>query len=357
MRYILNRLAPYLLIGLATLVIIFVIISRGTDTRGTVDRFSMDDVEVVSKIMLQGNGQKLILTRQQESGAWLLNNQYPADGVAANNLLSVLRNAVVKRPVSTMKSKEINNLIDNHGVRVEVFRQSYWINLPGVIEMIPRKKRMHGFYIVSPSEDETTTYARLLRSEDPYEIHIPGSGSVLSKRFVPDILLWKDPVVLSLRPSQIKQVRVHDKLVEAESFELTTGDHGVVHMKRIDGEAIEQELINKRKMDLFLRSFFGLFYEKLLTDKEIIQYQLLMSGQPFLQIEVVDTSDNQTTLAFFRIDVSHANTLLPIYSDFDPNRFILLVNGNTYALAQYLVFNRIMRPLGYFLTNDPDSTL
>ena len=356
MRHITNRFAPHLLFGLAILVFVILIFVRRTDIHGTVDRFSMDGVELVTMIILQDSVQKLTLTRQ-ESGAWLLNNQQPADGVAVKNLLSVLRNAVVERPVSTLQKEEINNLLNNHGVRVEVFRQSYWINLPGVIEVIPRKKRMHGFYIASSSEDRTTSYARLLRSEDPYEIHIPGSGSVLSQRFVTDTLAWKDPVVLSLRPAHIKQVRVYDRMIERESFELTIRDHGIVHMKRSDGTVIEQELINKRKMDLFLRSFFGLFYEKLLSEREIMEYQLLMSGQPFMQIEVVDTSGNLTSLAFFRVDVSHASTLLPIYSDYDPNRFILLVNGDTYALAQYLVFNRIMRPLGYFLIYDPDGAL
>ena len=350
-----NRISIYLLIGLILLVIVILLSGRRLGSHGTVDRFSIDEVEHVLKIRLQDDDQSLDLIRQ-ENGRWLLNNQYPADVVAVNNLLSVLRNAVVKRPVPAIQKEEVTNLLDTHGYKVEVFKQSHWINLPGVIKMIPRKKRIHGFFIAS-FEGETTSYARLLRSNDPYEIHIPGSDANISRRFVPDVNFWKDPVVISLQPKQIKRVEVHNLSDQARSFVLNVDGNDLVVLQQSDGRVVEQELINMRKMDLFLRSFIGLFYEKLLSDYQVKEYHDYMSDQPFMQIRVYDRSDNQTTLAFYRLDVSHSETLLPIFSAYDPNRFILLVNGETYALAQYLVFNRIMRSLSYFKINHPEEPL
>ena len=344
-----KRIKPaFLLIaGLTALTVYLVYAAFMVNRHATVDRFSMDEVSAVSDISLQKND-GVVNLRKRENGFWIVNEQYHADRVAIDELLSFLRNAAVRRPVPVALKEQIGREIDSLGTQVEVYKRTYWINLPGGLGLIPRKKRIHGFIAGNDSPDGESVYMRLHRSSDPYEIYIPGTTAPLGRRFTAKENKWRDPVVMNLSPGQLKTVEVVSDHSPDESFLLQRDAAGGIRLFRHDGREIPPERINQHRLTNYLRMFTSLFYETLLSDEELSELDKWLFRDPFMGIKVTDTSGHEQLLRCYYLDVGHAETLLPVYAKVDPNRFVLQLDENEYAMALFLVFNRIIRPLSFF---------
>lgn len=316
--------------------------------RGGGSQFSIEDTDNVSRIILQSNGNELMLATD-ESGNWYVNEMHEADEVAILNLLSVLRNAAIKQPVPLSGKDQMNELIDSMGITVKVYSDTYRLRLPGGYRLFPRKKMTIGLIVGPESPDGESTIMRQLNSSEPYEVHIPGGSGTLRSRFTPDESFWRNPVIINLQANEIKYVETIVPDNEDESFKIISNNDKGILVLDLHGEEIADTLLNHDRLISYIRSFYGLFYESLLDDDELADIRQVMMSDPFMVITIADKAGNKVTISCHYLDISHSNTLLPVNSPYDPNRFVLQLDHQGYAIAQFLVFNRIQRPLSYFL--------
>lgn len=305
------------------------------------------DADVVRIEMQEKNGAKLLLEKNAE-GIWHVNQAFRANESAVRELLGTLRHLNVRLPVSLAEQEQVNQALDQQGVLVEVFARTHWIKLPGELRLIPRTKRVKRLLAGEDTPDGESTIMRLYRSDMPFAVHVPGVQGGLADLFNPNESLWRDPVVLSLQPRQIRRVEVRFTENEAESYAIDNQGEQLILFH--GGQAVDISLIAGTRLARYLEGFTELHYEKLMTGADDSLRMQEMFSPMFLEIVVQDQQEKVTTLRFFRRKATEEELIiLATGSTADPNRFFLQVNEGEFARAQYFVFNRIMRPYSYFL--------
>lgn len=316
---------------------------------GGVESFSIEETERITSITIAANGEEVLLLAG-DNGNWMVEGHGEADQVAISSLMSFLRNAGIRRPIPLSEMNQANAFIDARGVRVDVFVHDYWIKLPGGHGLIPRKKNALAFLVGAERDDGLATVMRLAGSDQAYEVNIAGGSGQLRSRFRHEHTLWRNPVVVSLLADELEKVQVLVNGTVNESFVLDRDENRGFRIADFKGTLIDMQRVDQRRLTLFARSFYGLFYEKLLGEEDLRGLDALMDDIPFMTVMVEGKDMEKIRLDCFYLDVSHADTALPVFGNYDPNRFVLLVDNQHYAIAQFLVFNRILRPLSFFLS-------
>jgi hypothetical protein len=305
---------------------------------------------VVRIEMKKKSGQHLILEKDAE-GVWHVNQAFRANESAVRELLGALRHLNVRLPVSLAEQEQVNQALEEKGVLVEIFVRNHWIRLPGGKGLISRTKRAKRLLAGEDTPDGESTIMRLYRSEMPFAVHVPGVQGGLSGLFSLSENLWRDPVVLDLQARQIRRIEVRFTENEKESYVIENQSQQPVLFH--GGQAVDISLIDGTRLARYLEGFTELHYEKLMTGADDSLRMQEMFSPLFLEIVVQDQQERVTTLRFFRRKASEEELRgLAAGTNADPNRFFLQVNEGEFARAQYFVFNRIMRPLSYFLKTE-----
>lgn len=335
---------PLLVAGVLLILALYYVLPGAGTARSEFGTGSGDEISKV--ILTQGDERVVYLERQEEE--WFLNHEYMANMPAVRDLLSTLRRVEIRRPVSVASRDETAAEIKKGGVRVDVFVGGYRINLPGGEGVLPYQKRIRSF-MVWEDQDGNKTYMMQAGSSYPYEVHIPGVLSGIGEVFEPDLHLWKDAVVVRLGNEEVAGVKAEFPGREEASYtlEMNNGEYTL----RTQAETIYPERIDSSRVEQFVGGFAYLYYERLLPGSENDPPEDILNENEFLRLEVSDQTGNNTNLWFYRRLPPGDGSLVSELRDHDPNRFYLRVDGGDYALAQYFVFQPVIRDIQWFITD------
>ncbi len=342
------------LMGLA--IAVYVLFSDGAGDLLQSGDFRIDPKEQVTKLTLSDQQGNMVQIENTGEGLWVLNNIGPANMAAMRDILSTLQRMDVRRPVPLERKDEVMEQLSNEGVVVEVFATSHWISLPGDIRLWPRQKKIRTFFVGRNTGDGEATYMLLMNAGRPVEIYLPGVSGGIKEVFVPKEHLWRDPVVLRLPPGQIKNIRLLWPDNRQGSFEIKHDADEGYRIKNHLGEPLERSAICPERLERYVTTFSKLYHERLIPGSGTNPPRDMVSVDgPFLEIVVTDIDGNETLMQFFRRYPPGDGSLVSSRRDHDPNRFYLRKDRGDYALAQYFVFQPVMRPLSWFLTENDQS--
>ncbi len=314
--------------------------------------FGMNHTDNVGMIEMKKPGEEPLVFERTPDGGWLLNESFHANEPAVRDLLYTMRNQVVRLPVPIADQPEVNRQLDESGVKVNVYEKTHWIRLPGNIGFMNRLKKIKSFYVGENTPDGESTYMRKEGVETPFAVHVPGVSGGIKDVYQAREHVWRDRVVVNLTPSQIHKVEVNHLADPGESFVLDNTDPDGYEMKTTAGEVLDETSLRHDRVERFLSSFSRLSYEKLALDEEMMRMDSLKVEEPFLLMTIHGEPSQEIRLAFHRRKPLPGDRIsLSAAHGYDPNRFYLQVNEGDFALAQYYVFNRIMRPLSFFQEN------
>ncbi len=306
--------------------------------------------EIGRVVMSPPEGESLVLQRGP-GGEWLLSDHYLANEAALRELFSALRFMEVRRPVPMAGRQEVAAGLQRRGVLVEVYSRGYWLGLPGRQGILPRYRKERAFWVGENTADGLATHMQLRDAATPFEVHVPGAHGGLQGVFVTDKHLWRDPVIIDLGPDQLQKIRAGFAATPAQSYRIMRSGQEFLLFDR-DGLQLDPAGISMVHLGRFLNSFTGLYYERLIPGSATQPPADLIGEVPFLRLWVEDTAGSERLLKFYLRRATADGSLVSAYRKYDPNRFYLQLDHGDFALAQYYVFQRIMRPLSYFLQNN-----
>ncbi len=311
--------------------------------------FSIDRKLEVTRIEMESlSGEDKIVLHKDEQGRWRLDGSLYANDLAVRELLGVLERLAVRQPVSIANRNQVEEMLLKEGVLVDVFIMGYRVNF-GKFRYFPYERRYQSVIIGPDTPDGESTYMRKTSSDVAFKVLRPGYETGISEVFRPEQRMWRDPVIIDVEYESIYSVSVDVYDNEGESFLLkpTKGTDFQFFSAVNNGEELYFQADTARVLR-FLSSFRDIHYERLPDEEDEKIRKELMFEQPFMEISVKTKDGMQTNIrAFARKtpeDVLRATEGIRQ----DPNRFYVQVNGGEYALAQYYVFNRILRPLSFF---------
>lgn len=308
--------------------------------------FSVDRSLEVTGIEIKHESTGVHLTKDSH-GQWILDGQFLANDPAVRQLVSVMNRIRVRQPVSVANRADVHKYMDDEGVRVRIWVQAWRIHL-GTFRILPFTRLHQSFRVGEDTPDGLSTYMRKDGSDFPFKIHLPASEGGLRYLFDPHQRAWRDPMVVNLERENVSRVEVKVTGQPAESFVLHQKEDGRFSFHHVaESEPLMDVHADTSRVVRFLSSFRDLHYESLLNEQQEEQRKKLMIEQPFMEITVESTEGMRTTMVAYARKAPEEDILTPATGN-DPNRFYLKVNEGEFALAQYYVFNRILRPLSFF---------
>lgn len=182
-----------------------------------------------------------------------------------------------------------------------------------------------------------------------FMVHVPGMESGLYRYFNTNPNDWGDPVIIDMTRDEIERVLIVFSETPEESFLLKQEPNGVFGFySHISGEKLSNIIIDTARVVRYLSSFQSLHYESLVSGDDIQSLEEMIFDEPFMTLTVKPFHNESTMIEVYRKVPSDELLSVGITTSYDPNRFYLK-SDDEYAIAQYYVFNRILRPLSFFV--------
>ncbi len=317
--------------------------------------FRIDREEQPVRVKLKKYGQEAVVLEKDAAGHWFVDAMHMADERAVEELLAALRFMEVRRPLPSEERQQAIQKLGKQGTRVQVYVRRHWLNFPGGLKLLPRQQLLRDYLILPGDDADAGAIMQMSHTEMPYEMHLPGLRNDLHELFVAEAAFWQTSRVSRLRPSEIAEVRaiVHDRKPESYRWYLDGEEEPLLFNHA--GERVPREQINTDQLPAYFHQIRRLRYERLLPGTADHPPGDLLTGEAFFTLLIDDLYGYKTKLDFFKRLPPDDGTLMPEDRGYDPNRFYLQVNGGDYALAQYVIFHPVIRPLSWFLKNADHS--
>lgn len=317
--------------------------------------FTVEGDMDVSRIEMSSNSTEIILYRDEHSG-WRFNEGLYANEAAIDEMLSVLSRLVVWQPVSIASTEEVNQMIEEQGVLVKIFVNTHHINF-GKVHLFPHEMLYQSIMVGPDAPDGESTYMKKPTSERIFMVKRPGFETGISDVFEPNEKVWRDPVILDAQWEEISRVEVTLPDNADESFIVKNEQNNLfAFYQPQNGQEPLTNPLDTPRVKRFLSSFTEIYYESLLDEEAEKLRKETMFEQPFMELSVQLKDGNSIFLQAYGREIVQQGYSGAENIDRDPNRFYLRINEGEYALAQYYIFSRILRPLSFFENKEEDSS-
>lgn len=349
-----RRIRTYALLLLSVGILLAALIHSQRDNRPGAagdSGFDLPQGIHVVRIQMVEHGEAADLDLQlTPDGDWVLNRQHAANETAVRELIRILGDLSVWRPLSEAEKDRMMPILDQDGVRVRVYADTPLIRLPFGWRIGKQTAVVLDFLAGPDSECAKGTYMRATDSGQAYIVQRQGWPGGLRKVFDPRSQRWRDPVVLDLQPGQIDWIRVDWPGQPSDGFILKRDPQGAFTLLNLEKQPLTDNNLRMDRLMAYIHGISGLYVEDFLTDERLPALLDASAPQAFFILHTRTREGMENILSFYRIH-SHAagEDHLQAAGPYDPNRLLLRVNDEQWALARFVVFNRLMRSHRHFL--------
>ncbi|HPG32877.1 MAG: DUF4340 domain-containing protein [Lentimicrobiaceae bacterium] len=325
-------------------------------SKSTLDRkisdFAVSDTASVTRIFMSDKADNKVLLARKPDGTWSLNDKYDAHVENVNTFLTTISNLEVREPVAKAAHNNIITLLASRSVKVEIYQQSYRINL-GSYHFFPYEKLAKTYYIGDATMDNAGTYALLEGADTPVILYMPGLRGFVATRFSTAETDWRVHTVFNKKLPDIKEIKVEFTQKPEESFKVINNNNESLSLYKLtDNQLISR--YDTLQLMAFVNAFRNIRYETLLNDMEPHKMDSIVNSTPLHRITLeLKDGTKQTATTFGRmlpvpeIDVFDGSTVT-----YDRDRMYALVNNDKdFVMVQFFVFDKILMPLSLFAKN------
>lgn len=338
-------------IGLFLLGVFVYLLQDASSTFRLADRdFSVStDREIVQIRMQQKGGSEKVMIEKDAQGRWRLNETMFANDLAVRDLIHTMSRLRVRQPVSIANREQVEALLLSKGVEVEVAVASHRIIL-GSVKLFPYRNTILSMIVGPDTPDGEATYMRKTNSQQAFKVQRTGIETSVSSVFTPGERVWRNPVVFDFKPHEIETIEVALPNTPQESFRLKPSgdDQFVIQPIAEDQEHAGAFFPDTARVLRFLGSFGDIYYESLLDEEGEALRKELMLDEPMMVVKVTPHDGQPVSIKAFERRPDIDDTAIITRAGKDPNRFYIQLDNGDFALAQFYVFNRILRPLSFF---------
>lgn len=316
----------------------------------SLSNFKLDDSASVTKIFIGDKNNNSVTLTKIGTGKWTVNDKYPAQKLSVELLLKTMVNIEVSQPVAKAAHDNIIKEMAVNAVKVEIYQLVYRIDLFNLIKWWPHEKLTKVFYVGGATPDNQGCFMLIEHSSEPYVVVLPGFRGFVSPRFSPIEKYWRDYNVFKTQITEISSVKVEVPETQEYSYEVKNkGNNRFSIFATKDNRQLPG--YDTLKLLNFLSGFRNLNYEALINDMDKARKDSIIASKPFIIITLTDKAGISKTIKTFHKKGPEDQTdsegrPLP----YDLDRLYALVNdGQDFTLIQYFAFDKVLRPLPFFL--------
>ncbi len=335
---------------LLLIVALFLVFNNRDETyRGRLKDFAVKDTASITKVFLADKNNHTLLLERKADGSWLLNEKYKARSSGVNLLFETFKNLATRYPVPNKAHNSVISQLAARSVKVEIYQNVYRINLFNRIRLFQHVKLTKTYFVGGPTPDNQGTFMLMEGSEIPFVVQLLGFRGFVGPRYSTMEQDWRDHTVFRARLSDIKSVIMEMPLDPENSFRVDKDENNLTLEKLSPKQIVPS--FDTLKLLNFLTSFADLRYESLLNDIDSTRKDSISHSIPKNILTVIDTKGDSTTIVTFnKPNDSKAFDMEGNLYIYDKDRLYALVNDKRdFVLIQYFVFDKVLKPLSYFL--------
>jgi hypothetical protein len=339
---------------LLVLVALFIVLTQSRNTfRQSGSNFKLDDSATVTKIFMGNKNNYSVVLKRVSQGQWMVNDKYPAQKFSIDLLLKTMVDIEVSQPVAKAAHNNIIKELAVNAVKVEIYQDSYRINIFG-LKWFPYEKLAKVYYVGGATPDNQGCFMLMENSAEPYVVYLPGFRGFVSPRYSPFEKYWRDYSVFKVQITDIVKVSVETLETPQFSYEVkNVGNNKFTLMAAGSQTPVPYDTL---KMLNFLSGFRNLNYEALINDMDQHRKDSILASKPFIIISLTDKSGITRTIKTYHKKGPEGQTDMQGHPlPYDLDRLYALVNeGRDFTLIQYFNFDKVLRPLPFFLPESKD---
>ena len=345
-----NRKFIIAVIVLGVIAIALILTNSKTTFKRALSDFAVDDTSNVTKIFMSDkNNNNLTLTRVQKD-KWLVSNKYPASKANIELLLGTMMGLQVKETVPKAALENIIRDLAVIAVKVEIYQWKYRINLFDIVHLFPHEKLTKVYYVGGPIQSNQGSYMIMEHSSVPFVVYLPGLRGFVTPIYSPIEKYWRDYSIFKKTVQQIESVKMEFPSDPANSFEIKNNSNLNFRLISLTNNQ-PVPVFDTLKVLNFLASFRNINFEVILNDLDPHRKDSILATTPYCIISVTDTSHTIQSIKTYRRgatpgEMDDFGNAAP----YDRDRLYALVNdGKDFTLVQYFVFDKILRPMSFFM--------
>lgn len=312
--------------------------------------FAVNDTTSITRIFLSDKNNRNVLLERISPSEWRLNNTYRAQQESVDLFLKTIMNLAVLDAVSEAAHNTVVSLLATNSVKVEIYQKVYRIDLFNTIRLFPFEKRTKTYYVGHVAQNNIGTYMLLEDSPRPFLVYMPGLRGFVASRYRTVEEDWRDHTIFNIPLSDFRSVTVDFVDEPEKSYKIIKSNNQNFELIKIN-ENKPVPLFDTLKVLKMVTSFKNIRFESFKNDIPSELRDSIIENYPAHVIRLGEVSGEEHVARTF---YKPANPGAFDYKG-DPvlyNRdhlYALINDGRDFTLIQYFVFDKITRPLNYFL--------
>lgn len=330
------------------IVSVFIIFSYSSGTYNEkIKNFAVEDTSKVTKIFLANKDNNTVLLEREQSGKWRLNGTYEALQPFVDLFLETIQRIKVKNPVPQKSNDFIFKRMSSNSVKCEIYEQCYRIDFMG-IKFFPHEKMTRCYYVGDPTQDNLGTFMLMEGSDIPFVVYLPGFRGYVSGRYRADEKDWRSRKLLNYNASDIQHVSLEYLESPDCSFSIDIDQSGKINFNT--SESNQPKSVDTLKIINYLNSFKNINIESFVSyNMDSLRIDSIIHTSPTKILTLTPYNGETITLQIYPLrpplNPIDETTGLPQES---LDRFYIYTKGD-FLLAQYFVFDKILRKREYFV--------
>ncbi len=349
-----NRNILIVVLVLGALAAFLVANNKSTTFRSDVKGFAVKDTATVTKVFLADKKNRSVLLERVGPGEWIVNGTYKARNSGIRLLLETMKNLAAKYPVPNNAHNSVVSQLAAQSTKVEVYQKVYRIDLFDRIKLFPHEKLTKTYYVGGATADNMGNFMLMEGADIPFVVQLLGFRGFVAPRYSTFEKDWRDHVVFKTKLYNISEVIVEHPETPEESFKVVNEDDKIKLISLQTNQQVPG--YDTLRVLNFLTAFNDIRYEALLNEMDSTRIDSIVSSTPKDVVTLIDNSGDTTSIkTFFKSNENQLEDMEGNVYVYDVDRLYALVNDDRdFVLIQYYVFDKILRPLSYFI---PDRTL
>ncbi len=306
---------------------------KNTNLSGYDFEFAIKDTANVYKIFLADRSGKTVTLFRKNPTDWTLNDKFKARPDVVHNLLETINRVELKYRLPRKAVDNVVKDIATNAIKIEIYDKN--------------NQLLKSYYVGGSNMDESGTHMMMDNANEPYVTHIPGFNGGLRVRYFTDEIDWRDRMIFTLTPEEIKSVSIEYPLQKSKSFRVVKSPNVLSK----NGDFIVEPLFNltprinsepsKGLVESFLLGFKFLGAEGF--ENGFVRLDSLKSTVPFAIIKVETQNGTSKSLSLHPIISRNADGSLIMDNgkSIQIEKYYGEVESGDVYLIQHLVFQKI----------------
>ncbi len=313
-----------LLLLVIAAVVVFVRNDQSTLNRRAAD-ISLQDTTGIDRVLITRQADTISLNKK--GSAWVTDNNLPVRQSAVDALLTIMKNIDIQSPVTGDRRKSMVDSLVQNGNKVVFYRDGNTVK---------------SIYVMDSLLNSKNTVMLKEGQKQPFFVYFPGQPTSLAPFFSLSPMYWRDNVILSIQPREIKSVSLENIQEPDQSFRLSRDTEGNYQLYLpAENRLIDSDSLATDRIDMFLAYFKNVRYEDIVNNNNSATADSLRISTPTYRFEI----------KAFNSDV-HEFSIYPIVREnaTDPYRTLVLFNNQEeVAIARYLEIDPMLEEPSFFI--------